>query len=276
MCKALGYIRVSTDEQVKHGQGLEIQRKEIKEYCKKNKIKLLEIFEDAGISGANDINKRKGLNSALEYCKKNDINKLLITKMDRLARDVYIQLWLEKELKICDVEIVSINEDNLNGSDYMTVAMRQMVGVFAQLEKNRIADRLLSGRRNKAEEKKQKASGNCPIGYRYQYNDSNSNPIVVIDEERATVVKEIYKLYLIGDSIQKIAEKLNNRGVLSERGKPFTKGAIHVILTNNFYIGVVRFNDIQVDGEHKPIIPRNTFGKVQAKLKKNRKINYDK
>ena len=272
MCRALGYIRVSTDEQVKHGQGLDIQRKEITEYCKKNKIKLLEIFEDAGISGANDITKRKGLNSALEYCKKNEVDKLFITKMDRLARDVYIQLWIEKELKIHDVEIVSINEDNLNGSDYMTTAMRQMVGVFAELEKNRITDRLLCGRRNKAEEKKQKASGNCPIGYKYQYNQSHSNPVVVIDETRAEIVKEIFKEYLIGTSIQKIAEKLNSRGVLSERGKPFTKSAIHVILTNDFYIGVVRFNDIIVIGGHKAIINKNTFGKIQSKLKKNRKL----
>jgi len=271
MCKALAYIRVSTDEQVKHGQGLEIQRKEIAEYCKHNKIKLLEIFEDAGISGANDINKRLGLNSVLEYCKKNEVDKLLITKMDRLARDVYIQLWIEKELKIHDVEIISINEDNLNGNDYMTVAMRQMVGVFAQLEKNRIADRLLSGRRNKAQEKREKASGNCPLGYKYKYNESNSNPVVIIDEDKADTVKEIFRLYLNGDSIQKIANNLNENGVVSERGKAFTKSAIHSILRNDFYVGIVRFDDIKVEGKHEPIINKNTFGKIQAKLKKNRK-----
>lgn len=270
--KVVGYIRVSTEEQVRNGQGLEIQEKEIKDYAKKHKTKLLELFSDKGISGANDITKRQGLNDLLVYCKKNKIDKVLITKMDRLARDVFIQLWVEKELKIYDVEIISINEDNLNGNDYMTVAMRQMVGVFAQLEKNRIADRLVGGRRSKAKEKKQKASGNCPIGYKYQYNEQGKNPVVVIDDERAVIVKEIFSLYLRGNSLQKIADKLNVKDIKTERGNKWGKQSIHKILTNDFYIGIVRFKDIKEEGSHKPIINKITFGKVQSKLRSNRKI----
>ena len=273
MAKAIGYIRVSTDEQVKHGSSLGIQNKDIAEYCKTNNIELVEMFEDAGVSGGNDVSKRKGLNNALEYCKKHKIDKFLVCKMDRLARDVYIQLWIEKELMVCDVEIISINEDNLNGNDYMTKAMRQMVGVFAELEKNRIADRLLSGRRNKIETLKQKASGNCPLGYEYQYTDNKTNPIVIIEEERSLIIKEIYKLYLSGLSIQKIADKLNTDGVLTERKGTFSKSSIHVILRNDFYCGIVRFDDLKVTGKHDPIISKSVFGKVKNKLKSNRKLN---
>lgn len=272
MCTAVGYIRVSTEEQVKHGQGLEMQEREIRQYAKRNKIKLLNIFSDKGISGANDISKRQGLNALLDYCKKNKVDQILITKMDRLARDVFIQLWIEKELKIYDTEIVSINEDNLNGDDYMTKAMRQMVAVFAELEKNRIADRLVSGRRAKAKEKKQKASGNCPIGYKYQYNEQGKNPVVVIDEEKAKIVKEIYRLYLRGNSLQKIADSLNDKGLETGRGNKWTKQSVHKILTNDFYTGVVRFNDIVEKGNHKPIISKVTFGKVQAALQKRRNL----
>ena len=273
MAKAIGYTRVSTDEQVKHGSSLGIQNKDIAEYCKTNNIELVEMFEDAGVSGGNDVSKRKGLNNALEYCKKHKIDKFLVCKMDRLARDVYIQLWIEKELMVCDVEIISINEDNLNGNDYMTKAMRQMVGVFAELEKNRIADRLLSGRRNKIETLKQKASGNCPLGYKYT---DNNNPIVVISEERSLIIKEIYKLYLGGLSLQKIADKLNTDGVLTERKGTFSKSSIHVILTNDFYIGIVRFDDLKVTGKHVPIISKSIFGKVKNKLRGNRKLNEGK
>lgn len=272
MTKAVGYIRVSTEEQVKHGQGLEIQMKELKDHAKQNKINLLTVFSDKGISGANDINKRQGLNDLLDYCKKNDVNQVLITKMDRLARDVYIQLWIEKELKICDVDLVSVNEDNLNGDDYMTKAMRQMVAVFAELEKNRIADRLVSGRRSKVTEKKQKASGNCPIGYKYQYNDQGKNSFVVTDPEKADVVKEIYRLCLKGESLQKIANRLNDKGITTERGNTWSKQSIHKILTNDFYIGIVRFNDIVEDGQHDPIISKVIFGKVQAALQRRRNI----
>jgi len=67
--KVVGYIRVSTDEQVANGQGLQIQEKELKEYCRKNKLEMVKLFRDEGVSGANDVNKRKGLNDLLEYCR---------------------------------------------------------------------------------------------------------------------------------------------------------------------------------------------------------------
>lgn len=271
MCNAVAYIRVSTEEQIKHGQGLNIQKQEILDYCKSQKIKDIKIFEDKGVSGANDVNKRKGLNDLLEYCKKHNVDKVLVTKMDRLARDMYIQLWVEKELKVYDVDIISVSEDNLNGNDYMTVAMRQMVGVFAQLEKNRISDRLVTGRRAKAKDKKQKASGNCPIGYKYKHNNQGKNPVVVIDEEKANLIKEIYRLYLSGFSLQKVADQLNKEGYATERGNKFSRISIHHILTNDFYTGTVRFDDIKEKGAHESIISKVQFGKVQAMLKRNQK-----
>lgn len=271
MINAVGYIRVSTEEQVKNGSGLDIQEKEIKEYCKENNINLIKIYSDEGISGANDISKRKGLNDLLEFCKKNKVDNMLITKMDRLARDIYIQLWFEKELLVNDVKMVSINEDNLNGDDYMTKAMRQMVGVFAELEKNRITDRLLSGRKEKALNKKQKASGNCPFGYKYKYNSQGKTPVVVVDPEKAQIVKEIYKLYMRGNSLQKIADNLNSLNIKTNRGNNWSKQAVHLILTNDFYTGIVRFKDIVTKGSHEAIINKITFGKVQAQFKKRRK-----
>jgi DNA invertase Pin-like site-specific DNA recombinase len=270
MCKVVGYIRVSTDEQVKHGTGLEIQEQEIKEYAKANRFQLVQLFSDKGISGANDITKRKGLNDLLDYCKDNKVDKVVITKMDRLARDVYIQLWIEKELKIYGIEIVSINEDNLNGDDYMTKAMRQMVGVFAELEKNRIADRLERGRRTKAG-KGNKASGNCPIGYKYEYKDNNKNPIVVIDSDKAQIVKDMFSMYMNGMSLQRIANALNDKNITTERGNQWSKQSIQVILRNDFYTGTVRFNDIVEQGKHEAIINKIIFGKVQSMLNKNNK-----
>ena len=271
ICKAVAYVRVSTEEQVKNGSGLDIQKREIEEYVKANNIKLVAIFEDKGVSGANDVSKRKGLKDLIQYCRENEVNKVLVTKMDRLARDVYIQLWIEKELKVYDIEIESINEDNLNGNDYMTVAMRQMVAVFAELEKNRIADRLVSGRREKAEKKGQKASGNCPFGYKYKYNEQGKNPVVVIDEEKAKIVKEIFSDYLKGLSLKQIADKLNDKGITTQRGNKWSKQAVQTILKNDFYTGIVRFDDIVKEGNHEAIINKITFGKVQSKLNRNRR-----
>ncbi len=210
------------------------------------------------------------MNDLLEYIKENDIDQLLITKVDRLARDLYLQLWIEKELKIYEVELISINEDNLNGNDYMTKAMRQMMGVFAELEKSRISDRLVRGRKRKAKKGK-KASGNCPLGYKYEYDKSGRNSKVVIDKEKAEIVKEIFSLYLQGNSLSKVSKALAEKGHKTSRGNDFSKYSLSKILKNDFYTGIVRFGDIEKEGQHKPIINKITFGKVQAKLNRNRK-----
>lgn len=270
MCKAVSYLRVSTDEQVRHGQGLDIQEKEIAAYCKQTKTELLASFIDKGISGANEVSKRKGLNDLIQYCKINDVQQVLVTKMDRLARDVYVQLWVEKELKIYDIRIISISEDNLNNDDYMTKAMRQMVAVFAELEKNRIADRLVGGRRNKAE-KGQKASGNCPFGYCYQYDKQGKNPIVMMDEVAAQTVRNMFSLYLQGHSLQKIADNLNEGGITTTRDNQWSKQAVKVVLSNQFYKGIVQFDDIKKAGSHTAIISKSIFQKVQTALQENRK-----
>jgi site-specific DNA recombinase len=265
--KAIAYIRVSTEEQVAKGQGLEIQGKEINEYSEKNKLDIVKIFCDEGVSGANEINKRKGLNDLLNYCKSNKVDKVLITKIDRLARDVYIFLWIEKELKVCGAKITSISEDNLNGNDYMTNAMRQMISVFAELEKNRITDRLLSGRINKVEAKGMKASGSCPIGYEY-----NENKQVVLVPEEVELVKSIFSMYLQGLSLRKIVDKVNDEGYRTKRGNLYSRQAIRRILKNDFYTGVLRFRKIvKKKANHPAIISNIIYGKVQKLLERNKR-----
>ncbi|MFW6016945.1 MAG: recombinase family protein, partial [bacterium] len=151
-----------------------------------------------------------------------------------------------------------------NGNDYMTKAMRQIVGVFAELEKNRIADRLVRGRRRKAKNGK-KASGNCPLGYKYH------NGKVVIDKQNVRIIEEIFKLYLKERSIKKVMDIINDKDYRTQRGNKFSKYAISKILRNDFYKGIVTFDNIKTEGEHRPIINSITFGKVQARLDRNRK-----
>ena len=266
MCKAVGYIRVSTEEQVRNGQGLDIQEKEITEYCKNKKIQLVKMFGDEGVSGARE--DRKGMNDLLEYVKGNKIDKVVVLKLDRISRDAMYGLFVRKELKKIDVDLLSIKEENLSGTDPIQNLMNTIVFAFAEFEKEQITYRMLSGRREKAIEKKQKASGNCPIGYKYQYNDQGKNSVVVVDDDKAAVIKDIYSLYLKGHSLQKIADKLNSKNITTERGNNWSKQSIHKVLTNDFYTGIVRFNDIVEHGNHKAIINKITFGKVQAALQK--------
>ncbi|MGL6066705.1 MAG: recombinase family protein [Cetobacterium sp.] len=110
MLRAIGYKRVSTEKQVNEGQGLEVQEKNIKKYCKEQKIQLDHIFSDEGISGAEDLDRRVGLGEALSFIRENKIDYIIITKQDRLARDTELYYWLAREIKLLNCQIISTDQ----------------------------------------------------------------------------------------------------------------------------------------------------------------------
>ena len=115
-------------------------------------------------------------------------------------------------------------------------------------------------------QKGSKACGNTPLGYKW-----NAAANVEIDIETAPIVKEIFSLALKGLSLQKIADSINTKGFKTQRGNKFSKQAIGIILTNEYYTGMIIHGDIKEIGTHEPLINKITFGKVQAQLKKRKK-----
>ncbi len=88
--KALGYTRVSTDEQL-HGNGLDVQRQSIRRFCKAEGIKLVDVLSDEGVSGSNGLDHRVGLAAALARLEAGEANCLVVYRLDRLARDYVLQ-----------------------------------------------------------------------------------------------------------------------------------------------------------------------------------------
>ena len=80
------YIRVSTEEQALNGDSLRTQREELTKYALKNGFHIFGIYEDDGFSATNL--KRPALQRLLNDVKQNKINRILITKLDRLSRGV--------------------------------------------------------------------------------------------------------------------------------------------------------------------------------------------
>lgn len=258
LMRAVGYVRVSTEEQVQEGNGLEIQRSEITSYCKKNRIELVEIFEDAGISGSNGLDKRAGLKAMFEYLQEHkDIDTVVVYKYDRLSRDLFLQLFLEKELKKMNVRIVSITEEHLSKDDYISNLMRQLIGAFAEFEKNRIAERLLSGRKHKARTEQSYASSYYPFGYT---QDGRVIP------EHAEIVRQAFVRYSNGESLQDIADWLNSLSIATKRGGQWSRQSVRNMLTNRVYMGRVKWGEFEAVRDDLQIVPEALFNKVQRKL----------
>jgi DNA invertase Pin-like site-specific DNA recombinase len=84
---AIGYIRVSSEEQADSGLGLEAQRQRIRAYCELKGLSLTTIFEDAGISGGRALATRPAGSQLIAEAQKNK-PILVVAKFDRLFRSV--------------------------------------------------------------------------------------------------------------------------------------------------------------------------------------------
>lgn len=267
MKRAIGYARVSTLTQ-RDNETIEEQVAALREYAEKNGVELVDIYRDDGISGADEDRVLSLVRFVQDRAQ--DFDVLIFTYFDRFSRDLFFQLFLEKEMKKAGKTLLAIFQENLEGDDPMTVAMRAMAGVFAELEKNMIVRRLAAGRRHKTLSRGVKASGDVAFGYRYE-GAGTALKMVAVVPENAQIVREMFAGVIAGESLAKVAKKLNERGVLNGRGSEWSRQGVATVLKNDFYTGKVEWNGQIADGKHEAIITPSRFGKARASLKKRRK-----
>lgn len=242
--QVVAYLRVSTDRQAEEGLGLDIQEDQIRAFLTKHpNLKLVKIYRDKGISGSTL--DRPALRELLADAKeRRAFTRVIVAKLDRLARMLEVQLFIEKELLLEGVEVLSVAE-SFNGTDSIMVAMRQIVGVFAQLERGRITERLLSGRRKKLDGGGY-AGGRPPTGYTVKNHE------LVIDPEGAKIIRYIRKLRMARMSFEKIASRLNSERITTRNGARWYASGIHRLLRNPVLKGQARYGATR-PGIHPPI-----------------------
>ncbi len=133
--KAVGYIRISTTQQVESGLGLKAQIRSIEKHSKVNKYELTNIFEDEATSGALNPFNRDGFLDMLAYAKKNNINKIIIQKRDRLSRDMIdLQFVIFKKLPKLGLTLECVDEP-INYNDPTVKLQVAMSGFSSENER---------------------------------------------------------------------------------------------------------------------------------------------
>ncbi len=238
--RIIGYCRVSTDNQKDEGT-IDLQRQALKEYSEQKGFELVKIFEDEGVSGG--LEDRPALAEMFNYLEDKEnkaIEAVLIYKLDRLARDLYIQEHLIKKLEALSKGIISTKEPDLASNDPMRKAFRQFMGIVAELEKAFITMRLSGGRINKIKNKKKYAGGGIALGYNTKGKD------LIIDDKGAETIRRIFKMRRNGHkSLWGIARELNAQSIPTARGGKWHAGTIKYILANQLYKGVMEYSGVE-------------------------------
>jgi site-specific DNA recombinase len=245
--RVAAYCRVSTDNQKEEGT-IDLQVDAIKDYCQNRKIELVAVFKDEGVSGG--LENRPALADLFNFLEKKDaqVDGVIIWKLDRLARDLYIQEHLIKKLEQLGKKLISTKELDLDSSDPMRKAFRQFMGIVSELEKAFITMRLSGGRIKKAKNGGY-AGGATMLGYK-----AVEHALSPLESEKE-VVKHIYHLKRYERfSLGKIARLLNEKEVPTKRGGKWYSGTIKYILENPVYRGVLKYADITANGQHSAIL----------------------
>jgi site-specific DNA recombinase len=256
--KVVIYVRVSTQEQAKEGYSVSEQTERLKKYAELMGWTVVEVFVDGGYSGGNIY--RPALQDMISFIKTQNVDKVLVYKLDRLSRSQKDTLFLIEDIFLKNnTDFISLNE-NFDTATPFGRAMIGILAVFAQLEREQIKERMTMGREARAKEGYYTGSGMRMIGY--DYIDSE----LIINEYEAMLVNEVFSMFINGTPIKTIEKILNNKGYNHKHGvwNDFT---LRRMLSNRHYIGEVKFGGKWYQGKQTPIVSEEIFEKAQALLK---------
>lgn len=211
----IGYRRVSTAGQVDR-YGLPAQETDLRTYARGGQHRLVRIETDDAKSGTLPAEERPGLVAALKAIRAGEADGLLVPgDLDRLARELIVQeAILSQVWKAGGVVHTTTRGEVLadDPDDPMRTAIRQFMGIFAQLDRALIAKRMRNGRKAKAEAGGYAGYGSPAFGQR------SDGAELVTDEREAAVTARMRALRADGMSYQQVADQLNAEGLTSKRG----------------------------------------------------------
>lgn len=253
MKKTAIYVRVSTEKQAKEGDSVSAQLSALKEYVSNHKnYVLVGEYIDDGVSGTK-FDKRNELQRLLDDVKKDAIDIILFTRMDRWFRSVRHYSVTQDILDKHHVDWAAIWEPIYDTSTPAgRLIVNQMMSI-AQFEAENTGQRI----RQVFEYKKQRGevlSGKVPFGYRIE------NKHLVIVPEQAEVVRRLFETYKEISNLGETQRRMDGTGI------PKNKTSMKKLMRNPVYIGSHNGRDDYCE----PIISKELFHDVQRLLS----INY--
>jgi site-specific DNA recombinase len=220
MKAAIGYVRVSTQEQVVEGVSLDAQKAKIEAWAMLNNCELVGVVQDAGISGKRSDN-RPGLQAALiEACERRAA--LVVYSLSRVSRSTQETLRMAEKLEKAGADLVSLSEqiDTTSAAGKMIF---RILAVMAEFERDLISERTKTALAHKRMQG-QKTGGYVPFGYDSVEGKLTKNAVEI---EAVALIEELRKR---GDTLRPICAELERRGIQTKRGRSWRPMQVSRIL----------------------------------------------
>ncbi len=261
MKRAVIYIRESTKF-----QDPDTQEKECRAYCKENDFQIVKTYRDIASGKKND---RKGFLQMLDDLDEDRFDVLVLWELSRSTRDFITYKTLLDTLIQNNKELHSLQEGILTQDDIDVEFSNDIRALINAHERKRVGRRI-KFRKNFKTREGYWTNGQAPFGYKLD------NGVLIPDEEEASVVKEIFELFIAGATIREIGEKFNI---------PWRR--ISRVLTNVVYLGKLKVNETEmindkrvrnkeveiIEGKHAAIINEDTFSLANS-LKRKKPNKY--
>jgi DNA invertase Pin-like site-specific DNA recombinase len=254
------YVRESTDK-----QDWKAQLDQCKEYCRKHDIEIYKIYKDIA-SGAK--NNRKEFLKLQEDMEDEKFQIVIVWELSRATRDFMAYKVMIMRMEELEVELHSLQEGILTEGDIDSEFSNDIRALINSHERKRTAKRVKSRMEHIARSGRW-TGGPTPLGYKLE------NKKLVVDENEALMVREIFNLYLKGEGIGNLTKKFGFRDIKK----------IRRLLRNEIYIGKLKFRQQEVkngkitqnekyetiEGNHESILKEDLFYGVQELLKENKR-----
>jgi len=221
---AVGYVRVSTEEQASQGLSIPAQEEAIVAYARMRGLDLIEVVVDAGVSGGRPLGARPGGKRLLALLAEGKASHVIALRLDRLFRNASdclqtVENWTKRGyvLHLLDVAGNSIDTNSPAGKFMLTI-----LAAVAEMERNLIAERIRTVLRWKR--KNGKVFGHEPFGF------SRDGDNLVPDEAEQKALALIIELRARGYSLRKIARTLEARGIPTKRGGKWAAATVRKLL----------------------------------------------
>jgi DNA invertase Pin-like site-specific DNA recombinase len=222
--KAVGYVRVSTEEQATQGLSIPAQEASIVAYARMKGLELVEVIVDGGVSGGRPLGARPGGQRLLNMLAEGKASHVAALRLDRLFRNASdclatVEAWTKRGivLHLLDVSGNSVDTSSAAGKFMLTI-----LAAVAEMERNLIAERIrnvLSWKRRNG-----KVFGHEPFGF-----SRDGDSLVPVEAEQKAL-ELILDLRARGYSLRKIARALEARGIPTKRGGRWAAATVRKLL----------------------------------------------